>query len=315
MPLSVSHSVLDTYLKAHGIQTTCNIAYSKQRDENGKLTELKNGNRFIYANPFSKPLPRQAVINSMSCLIFHKSQEENNNCKVCNGNGHRFGPKCPSYQDISDTIAFRTFKHLFSNMYPCPLTIEQQEGESIHFNCLEQAYQYQKALDLEKFDARLNARHGGAAKKLANDHISKEESASWGNKLPTMRALVKIKAKQVPEFANALCETGTAYLAEANPDSFWASGLYPKETLSVKLSKFPDKNMLGIILMEERNFIKQRRSADEGMHQEATSSVETTEETQTSKSAKDPIQDTSHKTNTSEKPSNPTSKVTHPSAQ
>ena len=50
LPLSVSNQEVETMIKNFGCKIEKDLAYECERDGNGKLTSLKNGNRIVYVD-------------------------------------------------------------------------------------------------------------------------------------------------------------------------------------------------------------------------------------------------------------------------
>ena len=59
LPLSVSSQEIKNLLESNGVVLSSSIKFSQMRDEDGNLTRYKNGDRYMYCEPFKPPLPRQ----------------------------------------------------------------------------------------------------------------------------------------------------------------------------------------------------------------------------------------------------------------
>lgn len=231
------------------------IKYGKAKDANGKWTNYKNGDRFVYAlAPVIPALPRSTKINGIPCRIFHDSQDEE--CKACFQSGHKSGTEdCPAYNNNDNVLSFRSHESVYSNFYACDIPYKD-----IMFPSLEHAYQWEKAISLGYFgiaDEIANAEHAGVARAIANKNIPALESSLWEDKCEqVMTELLEIKAKTHDDFRNALLESGEKILAEATSHRFWATGLDMRKTEMTKSDWWPGKNMLGKLLMTLRNKIK-----------------------------------------------------------
>ena len=83
LPLSVSNQEIQTLLESKGVVLASSIKYSQIRNEDGTLTKFLNGDRFLYCEPLSTPLPRQQTVCNFQCLVYHHGMN-NNQCKSCN---------------------------------------------------------------------------------------------------------------------------------------------------------------------------------------------------------------------------------------
>ena len=65
----------------------------KDRDKNGRLLRWYTGNRIVYIEVPSKPLPRQLQMSSYRASLYHREQKINNTntavCSRCLQTGHR----------------------------------------------------------------------------------------------------------------------------------------------------------------------------------------------------------------------------------
>ncbi len=128
--------------KMEGI-TASMIKYAHYRDDNGKLTSLLNGDRFLWIDPdiLKKPLPRFAQCGVWRCRLFHRNQFPNANrecyrcfgldhmgkdctnpwcCRVCKEPGHKPGSMdCPHYHANFNLRPFGGEGDPMSNHYKC----------------------------------------------------------------------------------------------------------------------------------------------------------------------------------------------------
>ena len=69
------------------------------RDANGQLTDYKNGDRFVYAEPYDPspppppppppPLPKEKEVGIFKCILIHHGKDTE--CKTCGLMGHKIG--------------------------------------------------------------------------------------------------------------------------------------------------------------------------------------------------------------------------------
>lgn len=261
LPLELDNAKIENALKEHeGLVLKSHIMFSKIRDQNGKWTNFKNGDRFVYVlAPIITALPKEGNISGHACRFIHNSQEEN--CKACQGSGHRtLAEGCPAKADESDiALAFRGYQHVLSNHYECKVKVFDQEFESS-----EHAFLWKKWIECGHEDIAIRikmARHAGAAKLIDTKQDSGKVTKEWLDKqIDIMHHILKAKARQIPEFARALKESGQQLLAEANRDPLWATGHFPFITSRCKPEYWPGDNMLGQLLMKVRRSLQESKS-------------------------------------------------------
>ena len=121
LPLSVSNDEVQNLLESKKVVLSSQVKYGYMRDESGALTAFKNGDRFVYCEPFNPPIPRQQKICDFHCLVFHHGKD-NNQCKSCNILGHRSGdPQCPARAADNTILAFSGYQHPLSNHFLTPI--------------------------------------------------------------------------------------------------------------------------------------------------------------------------------------------------
>lgn len=153
-------------------------------------------------------------------------------------------------------IAFQGETAYFSNFYPCQVVFE-----GLKFNCSEQAYQYTKAIAVNK--------EGSAHKiKMLSDP---QEIKHKGDKLPTtpgweaqklsvMENIVYHKFMQNAVLKNKLCDTMDLPLYESTTNLFWGCGLR-LNARQWNSGIFPGKNHMGEILMRTRTKLQDGRKS------------------------------------------------------
>ena len=260
IPLSVDNKAIEQYFEGHAqVKLTTEVLYSKERrPDSGHLTNYKNGDRFVFAvHPIYPVLPHKDKVAGFYARIQHQSQRDL--CKACDHSGHSAkDSECPAYDPELNIIAFSGHQHPLSNFYPCEDGIELYDEI---FDTAEAAFQWRKAVDVGMDDLAediKNARHAGAAKAIARDNIPKNRSDRWNTEKgdDVMKEIIEAKANQCISFRNALLETDDAVLVEATADKYWACGLTKGLATCTKQNYWKGQNMLGAILMEEREALK-----------------------------------------------------------
>ncbi len=117
---------------------------------------------------------------------------------------------------------------------------------------------YDKALALgfpTEADDILHTDHPYGAMMTGNSLNSKVDTIAWNDqkRINMMEKVLEIKYEQCPEFREKLLSTMNKLLVEATTNEFWASGLKPRETMSLQPHEWPGQNMLGKLLMKLRS--------------------------------------------------------------
>lgn len=132
-----------------------------------------------------------------------------------------------------------------SNFYHAPFTYD-----GIEYPTNEHFFQAMKTLDQEERKKIAAAATPGKAKRMGRQVQLRED---WEEvKEDIMHLGVALKFKAHPSLTKKLIETGDAYLIEGNTwcDQTWGSCNCPRH------KNIPGRNLLGQILMEEREKLK-----------------------------------------------------------
>ena len=158
-----------------------------------QLTNYKNGDRFVYAKPFSSPLSRKQTVGNFPCIVIHHGKDML--CIACNEKGHKVGYTVCKAKSTEDILAFKTYQHCLSNHFPCTLSVFEEQFKSI-----EHAYFWCMAKDFGHHDlaARIkDSDHACQAKKLGKQIAEEDERWQWEkDNIDVMAALLKAKAEQ-----------------------------------------------------------------------------------------------------------------------
>ena len=272
VPLSVEDSCVINMLQKLGAELTSDIKYEKIRNPNTlKMTEILNGNRFIYMKPMSsgKFLPKNSECAGLRCTISHRGQpakkqsvkctncwgddhlrfncEYETCCKICKQPGHTPGdPKCTSYDDsVKDIVAFNGKNDILSNFYPCNINVFGTSHASA-----EHAFQYSKAMrsgDVVNAAAVRNANSALDAKRIGAKITFPDEWLLQRDDV--MQEILEAKFEQVIEFKESVLKSGdSALFVEAAFDDYWGSGLDKRGTSKSSVTSWPGKNVMGRIL-------------------------------------------------------------------
>ena len=264
LPLSVSNSEIQIFLREHNVESVSPIRYGKIRDANGDLTNFKNGDRFLFVkSPVWPLLPRNCRIAEIRCKIFHDGQFRPH-CTLCQTPGHRLGDEqCKGHNSSCEIIPFKSQHNVLSNFYMSNIDVY---GET--FKSAEHAYQHRRAIHANLPDLAgqiKRSAHAGIAKRLSKS-IPADPDKGWETKcLEVMTEIIAAKTEQVAEFKERLLETGECYLAEATGDTFWACGLSVEDAVKVNPKFHPGTNNLGLILMRIRSqILHESKKTDNG---------------------------------------------------
>ena len=250
IPLSVSNDEIENMLKDNGVRLSSSLRYSNIRNDLGQLTSYKNGDRYVYVEPFDPPLPKNQKVGTFSCLVLHHGKETP--CKSCGVSGHRVGDSLCSAKPSEEIVAFKGYTHPLSNHFSCKISAYDTQFDSV-----EHAYFWRMAMEISKPELAKQikrAKHAGEAKRLSKNIASDEERMRWElDNTDTMEYLLQQKFQQCTRFKNCLNENKGKIFAEATASRIWGTGLSPFITTNTAPSFWPGKNMLGAMLQELAN--------------------------------------------------------------
>ena len=147
--MSVSNEDIKNMLISKGIVLSTPIKFSQMFDEHGSLTRYKNGDRFVYCQPFQPSIPRQQKVGDFKCLVYHPGKS-NYECKPCALIGHIAGDEqCPVKAEEDCILAFSGYQHPMSNHYLTPIVAFDQDEP---FKSIENAFFWNMALDFGQED-------------------------------------------------------------------------------------------------------------------------------------------------------------------
>ena len=282
IPLSRGNNDVIAYLDSKNIKLKRPIQYGKVRNERNELTDILNGDRIAFTEPFASPLPRRTIIGSSHCVIFHRGQkrwdkplcnncyqeghfrnqcQNSSACVVCKQPGHSPGDvECPGTAKHKHRCVtpFQGYEDPLSNFYPCQIKVF-----GVSTSSAEHAYQYSKAVQCGHPDVAteiLSAKTALQAKRLSS---SLPYNPNWELvKEDQMAQVLEAKAKGSPEFCDTLIQSSSNILVEAvQGDLFWSSGLNKEQVLRVKKNSWPGKNRMGKLLTDLRAKIVKESSS------------------------------------------------------
>lgn len=247
LPLSVSHSEVEKMLTDHNVTLASKVKYGCYREADGQLTTYKNGDRYVYVEPFDPPLPKQQKVGEFTCILLHHGKDKA--CPGCSSYGHKLGDNvCPA-NPTREILAFRGYSHPLSNHYQCELKVF-----GTIFKSVEHAFYYRMAIEMGKKDLADEIRacaHAGIVLRLSKDIA--EDSIRWNwekDHVNVMELLLKAKLEQCDMFRQCLIDNCDKILAEATPNKLWGTGMSTYLTQHVAPGYWPGQNQLGAILMD-----------------------------------------------------------------
>ena len=94
LPISKGNKGVEKYLMTQGIKLRSPVEYAKARNDQNELTEWLNGDRTVFVDSFSDPLPRVTWIGDSKVRIYHRGQPKPViKCTRCLQEGH-FRSQC-----------------------------------------------------------------------------------------------------------------------------------------------------------------------------------------------------------------------------
>ena len=253
LPISVSNDEVVNLLQSKGAQLSTQVMFAHIRNEHGSLTSFKNGDRYVYCQPFNPPMPRQQRICGFYCAVYHHGKDTNN-CKSCDQSCHKAGDLvCPARAEEGSIISFSGFEHPLSNHFMTPI---YAFNKAEPFKTVEHAFFYKMAVDLghaELADKIKNAKHAGVVKRLSKE-LEEENRRAWeDDNFDVLRELLREKARTCEQFYNCLMMYKDKLLAEATVNKRWGTGLSKWVTNVTKPKFWPGQNLMGVLLMELTN--------------------------------------------------------------
>lgn len=298
LPLSLANTEIEIMLERLGCKMESTVKYEYMRDDEGKLTNIKNGNRSVLVNEqhlSQNPLKRSAFCGNWRCNIFYRNQprllvmcyncyqsghmirqcQNERVCKACKKAGHVEGSEqCERFKP-NDACAFGGAEDMLSNFYPCNVV-----WKGLEFASSEHAYVYAKATHNNQPDIAVAMTRGNVAaeaKKQSNKIITRP---TWAKeKINVMRSIIKAKVYGNKEIKRQLMKTGNQPIAEAvQGQDFWGVGMNKAATCRTDPEIWPGTNMLGKLYMELRSELqeeKERYSVMEGLKRKASEEIQT----------------------------------------
>lgn len=250
LPISVSNEEVGLTLASKDIVLCSDVKFSCMRDENGSLTSYKNGDRFVYCNPFDEPLPRNQTICNFSCLVLHHGKDSLH-CKSCNTAGHKVGdPMCKAKAAKDSILAFSGYQHPLSNQYPTPISAFNLDNP---FRSVEHAFYWKMAMEFQQLqlaDRIMDAAHAGIVKHLSKE-MDEKDRYTWENEnIDIMKELLMEKSRSCNEFRECLLMNKEKVLADCTFNKMWGTGLNKWITEATKPDYWPGNNTLGALLMD-----------------------------------------------------------------
>jgi ribA/ribD-fused uncharacterized protein len=143
-----------------------------------------------------------------------------------------------------------------SNMYEAKIQVD-----GITFPTVEHYFQWSKAKKFGDADIqnKILKTESPKSAKAYGKKVKPFDGEIWGEMaVSVMKTAVKAKFMQHPDLLDKLRKTGTKLLAEADPrGKFWGIGTSADTSKAKDSSRWPGKNMMGKILMELRDELKE----------------------------------------------------------
>ena len=278
LPLSIANEEIKIMLVRLGCKLETEVEYEFIRDDDRKLTSIKNGNRSVLVESDylqNNPLPRNSFCASWRCNIFYYNQprptmkcyncgknghtirncREDRACKVCGATGHYEGTDDCSHYQQNDSFLFGGAKDKLSNFFPCSVPWKGQE-----FRSAEHAYIYEKAMYHNRTDIAATMVRSKDAVEAKNEAKKIVTQKKWEEKKEEiMNEVIKSKLESNKDIESELMETGERLLGEAviGQDE-WGVGLAKRTAAHTNPEKWPGKNRLGKMYMDMRRKLRER---------------------------------------------------------
>ncbi len=269
----ITHMLVNVYK----IKLSSGIMVGYFRDDNGKLTDEINGDRFVYVHPdeLVKPLPRHAQCGKYRCRITYKGQldEEVNACFICFGTDHQGkncnnppccrvckqpghspgAPSCPHYLKNTNLKLVGGEQDPLSNHYKADFVHNHVKAKTAenHFFYHKCRINCQPELGKMCHDAK----DWRSAKYMSKGIRCDKDWDKSDICRQTMKGIMKSKIEQVTparrDLYDAWINGYTIVEAVPNPrDSWWGSSLDKPATEHTDPKYWPGQNFFGQLYME-----------------------------------------------------------------
>lgn len=147
----------------------------------------------------------------------------------------------------------------FSQWYPSDFTIDK-----VSYNCAEQYMMHKKALFFGDFDNAINIMNttNPQTQKAFGRQVRNFDADKWSNVAYDFVLKGNIeKFAQNPRLLEYLLSTEGTEIVEASPyDTIWGIGLGETDERAFDKSQWRGQNLLGKVLMETREFFKEKET-------------------------------------------------------
>ncbi len=256
VPLTVDNIDVKKMLHSNGVELLSDVKYVCEKDMYGKLTNYKNGDRYVFVKAFDPPIKRSQKVCEHNVVVIHHGKD-NKPCLACNVVGHKIGSEECSALPKEKIYTFRGYQHPLSNHYPYDLCIWDK-----YFKSNEHAFFYKMAMDMENPSLAKkiqNARHAGAAKAMSKEIADEATRNIWelSDGIEVMRELAFAKCQQCPEFIQCIYDYRECVFAEANPSKIWATGMSEFVSKHTSPLRWIGQNLLGYLITDIAKIVDQ----------------------------------------------------------
>ena len=155
--------------------------------------------------------------------------------------------------DEGKGIGFQGHPSFLSNMSGCNVEYGNEEYKSV-----EEAFQHQKAICCGDTRGAVRVLQAQDAYKAKREGGGVTTTPEWDQKEEkVMLELLRAKFKRNQKQRKALLDTGDKILVEFTQDKKWGCGLPLSKISEAKVDKLPGKNLLGKMLCQIREELKQ----------------------------------------------------------
>ena len=277
LPISKGNQGVEKFLVTQGIKIRSPVQYAKARNELNELTEWLNGDRVVFIDSFTDPLPRITRIGDSKVRIFHRSQPRpvvkctkclqeghfrsqctnKEVCVVCKMDDHEPGDvKCSgtAKQRHKTVTVFSGRSNPLSNFYPCELRVF-----GIVHKSAEHAYQYVKAQQAGKNVIAERILQAKSAYQAKTEAKALPYNPNWAHRKDSvMTEILAEKMKSCKDFCDNLLNADKVIAESVRGDMYWSTGLTEEQSLLVKKSSWPGKNIMGKLLSDLKESYKKR---------------------------------------------------------
>lgn len=154
-------------------------------------------------------------------------------------------------------VVFKGRRDILSNEYPCSIYYD-----NIWFNCVQQAYQYEKARfhDYPELSIKILKLKSCFEQAKCTQFIETTNEWLHSKRMYIMKQILTAKLECVPEYKQLLLNSKGTVVNAAPNERFWSCGLSKADVFCKKATEWLGQNVLGKLHMALRTELHSERA-------------------------------------------------------